>query len=489
VPVDNSERTLNMSKKVIRVLPHPEVIVASRKDTPEQIPTWKVKSGSSNRGDAFTDFGSRTMRIPTETDETARLIRMHELIHSKVSPTQYEALGEISKNSGIPERLLECAEEWRVNRIVGKMGYDTNLLLDGSEKESGKRIAKTGTPEAYNEALAFALAISGSPKALNALLSGIRSGGQPEWAKNIRNAMNAVKKTVKKDYWFDRELSSTQTTNIYDIDVPVGFTKSLDVANTIMQYRLPVDVYGNSLSDVSTDEGGVEIPVGFGEGVFAPLVFDKTILLNRQVKGHLHRRKRSSTTGKRVLYPSRVLTDPQKRVFGSKVKSNGGVIVFDISGSMDLTDEDIELVLDNAPNAVVMAYSHKKGSTRPNAWILASRGKRCGPVDKLNIGNIGNGVDGPALQWAVKTARRGEPIIWVCDGQVTDALDKGATPEMHELCHRLVDKHNIIQAYNVDHAVKILKNPKVTGKRKVFGRFGRYQESVKPSKYEASRFY
>ena len=43
-----------MSKK-IKVIPHPEVVVASREDS-DTAEKWTVKAGSSNRGDAFTDL-------------------------------------------------------------------------------------------------------------------------------------------------------------------------------------------------------------------------------------------------------------------------------------------------------------------------------------------------------------------------------------------------------------------------------------------------
>jgi hypothetical protein len=475
-------------KKIQQVLPHPEVIVASREDSTEYR-GWQVKGGSSNRGDAYTDFGSRTMRLPTGSDETSRLIRLHELIHSKVSPQDMDTLDAVINTSGISPRLLECSEEWRVNRIMGNMGHDTALLLDGSEKESGKKAAQTGTPQAYNEALAFALAISASPKAVNALLSGIRSGGKPEWAKQIRTALSGLKKHIKQDWGLDRYIRETDPTDYDGVTVPRGFLSTISVARYMTQYMAPVNADGSSISEVESSEGGVEIPVSYTVGNFAPLVFDKTILLKRQVKGHLHRRKRSANTGKRVLYPSRVMTDPQKRVFGTKVKSSGGVVVFDISGSMSLSDSDIETVLDHAPNAVVMAYSHRKNSTRPNAWVLASRGKRCDDVSKLNIGNIGNGVDGPALQWATKVARKGETIVWVCDGQITDSQDKAGTPEMMEQCHQLIDKHNIVQAPDVEGALKILKNPPRGGKRTVYGRMGRYQANRKPSRYALPEYY
>lgn len=477
-------------KKIQQVIPHPEVVVASRADTTE-VQAWKVQSGSAKRGDAYTNFGSRTMRLPTTTDETARLIRLHELTHSKVSPQVEGSFDAIVANAGIPERLLECAEEWRVNTIMQQMGYDTSTLLDGSEKQSGKNIAQTGTPQAYNEALAFAIAISGSPKAVNALLSGIRSGGQPEWAKTIRKVLSEIKKDMRNTLRYGTSvLGDTTPVERYDTVYPHGFEYSMRVARIASQYLAPVDANGDSVSEIDESEGGVQIPVSYQKGMFAPLVFDKTVLLNRQVKGHLHRRKRSASSGKRVLYPSRVMTDPQKRVFGTKVKASGGVIVFDISGSMSLEDSDIERILDNAPNAIVMAYSHSRSRAgSPNAWILASRGKRCNHVSTLNLGNIGNGVDGPALQWASKVARRGETIIWVCDGQITDAQDKIGTEEMNEQCHKIIDKFNIIQAPDVESAIRILKNPPRAGKRTVYGRLGRYQARVKPSRYQLPDIY
>ena len=57
-------------------------------------------------------------------------------------------------------------------------------------------------------------------------------------------------------------------------------------------------------------------------------------------------------------------------------------------------------------------------------------------------GNVGNGVDGPVLRWAIARARSNEPIVWVTDGQVTDSNDHPSDALTAE-CAALVTRHRI----------------------------------------------
>jgi hypothetical protein len=144
---------------------------------------------------------------------------------------------------------------------------------------------------------------------------------------------------------------------------------------------------------------------------------------------------------------------------------------------MEISNDELNKILDLAPSSIVVAYSHKRGSQGiANAWVLAERGKR---VESLpSIGNVGNGVDGPILEWAISKRKGNEPIIWVCDGQVTDGANDHGHEELTEICARIVAKHKITQANDVDGAIKLLQNPsKARNSKKVYGRVGYWLEN------------
>ena len=170
-----------------------------------------------------------------------------------------------------------------------------------------------------------------------------------------------------------------------------------------------------------------------------------------------------------------MLTDPDKRIFREKKRVGGGVVVIDQSGSMDITEADLEAILDSAPGALVIGYSNRPGVSEPNAWVLANRGKRVA-VGHIPEGKVGNGVDGPVLDYALRHRRGSEPVIWVCDGQVTDFHDHPYT-HLTEIVGNIIIKNGIIQAPTVDLAVKALrsKSPRSTYR----GRVGEYVQRHK----------
>lgn len=451
----------------------PEVVSTYRGGSSER---WKVESGTTNRGDAWTDFTAHTIRVPSDTSPTARVIRTHELTHARISPNTQEQLDAVSRRNGLSVDALIASEEFRVNTVTKLLGFDTDLLQDGSEKRTGESLAKQDTIEAHNAVINFGVGLAGT-KAFRTFVAGLKAGGKPEWAKEIQDLQKEVKKIVRNAD--SSELGSTYGESLYDpiagvdVEVPYGFARyTARLAKAVQNYYAvkPEPASGNGAS-------GIEVPVGYRTAQFAPLVFDETIKRNKPVKGHLHRRKTAMTTGKRVLYPQRAITDPQKRVFGQKVRSSGGIIVVDISGSMEISNDELNKILDLAPSSIVVAYSHKRGSQGiANAWVLAERGKR---VETLPpIGNVGNGVDGPILEWAISKRKGNEPIIWVCDGQVTDGANDHGHEELTEVCGRIVAKHKITQANDVDGAIKLLQSPsKARSSKKVYGRVGYWLEN------------
>jgi hypothetical protein len=354
------------------------------------------------------------------------------------------------------ERVMMVAEEVRVNAFAKAKGYDIDLLQDGSEKTSGVQSAKRameGDVEAKNEMFAFGAGLVGG-KAFRAFINGVRSVNK-EYAQELRKMELAILKEIRH-----ASVGLLGATNLVstkgDVSVPEGFNHYVPkIALHIMATQEFVD--NNGISEDVVGVGGGDYETGNALGKFAPLIIDRKFLCDQQVKGHLARKKRASSMGTNLVYPERLLTDPDRRVFAQKAKASGGIVLIDVSGSMEITDTDIEQILALSPGALVMAYSHKPKSLGiPNLWILANRGKRCSAQALKTIGNIGNGVDGPALEYAVKRRIGREPIIWVCDGQVTDSHDKPA-PNLTEECAKIVKKNGIIVIPDMESAVKALR--------------------------------
>jgi hypothetical protein len=101
--------------------------------------------------------------------------------------------------------------------------------------------------------------------------------------------------------------------------------------------------------------------------------------------------------------------------------------------------------------------------------VLADRGRA---VSSTRSGNVGNGVDGPALRFALSRRRGPEPVVWLSDGQVTDSGDH-ADALLAAQCARLVLRHGIRMVDSVDGAVIALRaRGRPIGRNRALGRVG-----------------
>lgn len=107
----------------------------------------------------------------------------------------------------------------------------------------------------------------------------------------------------------------------------------------------------------------------------------------------------------------RLATD--QKVFERKRGKRRGSILVDCSGSMRLSKEQIESILEDAPAAIVAGYSGNHNGDSGEIKILAANGFR---TDNLRVGRGENEIDGPAVEWL---ARQKPPRIYVTDQQFT----------------------------------------------------------------------
>ena len=420
---------------------------------------WTVREGSTVRGSASCNLAERVLEVPLGPSAQARVVRAHELMHARVSPHVehlMKALDEVSP------RALECAEELRVNTLLARLHFDVTLLKDGTEKIGGRRVADAGE---WAEAVCFLMAVLGTG-AEKEYLAGIRQG-RASWLPALR----AIRKRALAvlDQQSTPKLASTR---FDDEGLPSGYaTSTLVIARMLTQSleaRVPTTPEELRAFRRSLEEGGRRPATGH----FAALVFDAS--LDRCTPSHVAniRRTRATTTGTTLRYPGRLLTDDHRRAFAERRRFHGGVVVIDQSGSMDLEPQALRDLLRRAPNALVVGYSHRPGDrgSTPNAWVLCDRGTI---ASECPSGNVGNGVDGPVLQWAMAQRTANEPVVWVTDGQVTDSHDHPDATLTLE-CANLVRHHRIRLVRDLAGASKALRSsrPVTPSHLAAFGRVG-----------------
>lgn len=172
--------------------------------------------------------------------------------------------------------------------------------------------------------------------------------------------------------------------------------------------------------------------------------------------GSLGRRNVATDTGRSVRFVQRYLMDDDMRVFVRKSRGLGAIVVIDCSGSMRLTMEQIDKMIDASAGATVLCYSsgHVVDEDNPNVWLVAKKNSR---IRQLPSFPGGNGCDGPVLVYAASLRdKSSNPIIWVSDGQVTgrgDCWSHRLGKEVDRTCKR----YGIKRIGTVDQAITYLR--------------------------------
>lgn len=451
---------------------------------------WVVKGCEPTRGLPVTSVEERFMRVPLGDDELSSVIRMHELVHAKISPL---SLTPWIERGFASEEALRSVEEVRVNLAVTRLGYDTSLLADGSETATGERAVALGD---WRGAVMFAIATAGTG-AHKKFLTGVRRHNKV-WGDVLadigKRAMKEIKKirqdrlnsTLTNDEglmsgfgyveriseWVDRLAGEAPRSE--DEDKPDSSSGSGDTSDETGEGGSPTTAppkrgRGRPRKEESKTGDAVErsrnTRITSGDYTSTAPSWMKLrvekVPLPDILNGSLGKKRVASVSGKSPRRLHRLLTDPQRRVFDKVVRGKGGIVVIDCSGSMRLTREQVVSVVHSAPGCTVLAYTvtdwtfdDKGEPNKPNAWVLAHEGRVC---DELPFSRgHGNGVDLPALEWAVKNRRRSStPIVWVSDGQVTGMGDNSSSMLAVKVVE-FVGRHGIAIVPNTDEAVKYL---------------------------------
>ena len=128
-------------------------------------------------------------------------------------------------------------------------------------------------------------------------------------------------------------------------------------------------------------------------------------------------------------------------IFGHKKRMSGGSVLFDCSGSMAVTQEQVIRIAKQFPAGVVAGYSG--GALR----ILAEKGH---VITKAPAFQGSNECDGPALEWLI---RQSAPRFWISDGHVT-ATDESQPAGLKEHCAALCKWGNVTRIASAAAAIR-----------------------------------
>jgi hypothetical protein len=172
--------------------------------------------------------------------------------------------------------------------------------------------------------------------------------------------------------------------------------------------------------------------------------------------GRFGRKRALSDTGKNPNRIANYIGDPTRRIYTRKTRGTNALVVVDCSGSMSLTHDDLDAILRASTGATVVGYSGSRRQhqdNEPNTYLLAHNQRR---VRHLPDWCGGNGVDAPAVSWAIKNYRKqNAPVLWITDGKATGSGDH-TSPYLSRQCRRIAQKYGAIIAPDVETALQDL---------------------------------
>jgi len=450
--------------------PQPEML--GRRD--HEHGKWTVGDSPATRGLPHTDLHNRKMVAPHGDADLDRVIRGHEMMHAKVSPTPGEMVSWIAREVASQDSMV-AVEEARVNSLCARIGIPVDKhLADGSEKAGGKALAeKMDIKTLVHGAVGTAGTVGGRE-----FVKGVRSVD-----KGLAKVLASIQKQVEKNL---SVVHQSDLAAVADGDLAQGFAHVERIAEWVdrlieamederdeQDERDERDDGGDSDSESDADEDtepratkkkpeprreptdptervrpdSATIPAWGKLRV-------KRVPMPNATRGNLGRKRVASDTGKNPRRMHRYLTD--RKVFDRTSKGMGGVVLVDASGSMSFGHGDIREIVEAAPGCTVAMYTETRrydddGNPLPNLWVLAERGRIC-KEDAMPTYRAGNVVDLPALKWAVSRRQRSAaPVLWVSDGGVTGEHDIGH-PSLGRAVARYCKKERVITVTNVAEA-------------------------------------
>jgi hypothetical protein len=427
---------------------------------------WAVAEVAMAPGESWTNISARKMQVPKGDTALERFVRAHEMMHAKVSPDAKDSQAWFLRGRASLQALIS-AEEFRVNTLVQRAGFDGKTIHDGTERVSGEFLAKN---DRWADAV-YAVGGFGNTGRFTEFLKGVRKHN-PEWAKSLRALHDNLVKWIGKVP--TGMLASTEVHEGTGLS-PWGHRYAEEIAAMLDAVANPPKPPEDDPHDAEPSDGEGEAKARDEDGkpeipkpeeikrmkppVEAGSWWDDLRVVRlpmpKAAPGGLGRKRKASPVGTSPRRMTRMLTDPDRKVFDTTRKTVGGVVLIDGSASMKFSQDDVRDILEAAPGCTVAVYcSNSKDRERPNLMVIADKGRM---VAEMPERVAGNGVDGPAIRWAVDARQSSKaPVVWITDG-LCHGPDQRYKDAQGVECAEVSLKNGVILRPDVETAVAMLR--------------------------------
>lgn len=341
---------------------------------------WKVREGvgSVQRGP-----GTGVMDVPLGQSDRDRAVRLHEMAHVKWTPIATPGVG------GVPWSTVNACEDGRIHKRLdenGMLGRSSQVL----DEDGYRRIAE-GIEQGRITPLDAARLMIASIRTADeyGVRRAIQTGGAG-WAANVATGLFEKHFGARRPAWGKTAALANELEDVFR--------------------SMPDDIADETIRDgLEREPWQGESGAGWGDMTITtpPLV----VGMPRSMRAP---RNRATDRGAVPRHWHRLPSDG--RVFSRRrPRPCGGSVLIDQSGSMSLTADQVQSIIELFPGVVVAGYAGTE--TKGELRIIARNGRRASDAD-CHIDHGGNTVDGPALRWL---AEQPAPRVWVSDGGIVGA--------------------------------------------------------------------
>lgn len=416
-----------MKRKNKKLYPVPEAIDGK---------PWDIRDGRPQ-----ADCKSRVMFIPTQDTPAAAFLRAHETAHAKITPKVHP--GAVAKKHKVSIEGVQCVEDLRVHTFLERRGIARPPSLDLASVE--RMVQACADNHRVLASMLIGAYGTGDYESLSELVNDVDGG------EVVVDAAMAVCK------YFEACVSSAKDKKHYGkkrtpLNDPRGFKDCTIPAARLFDTLFPPG--GDTFADTAKVTEYMDRFGRRSEGV--PWGSLPPPSRARMTKSHRPKKGGGRCwrdEGSVMTAPYRLILDG--RIFSRKKRLKGGTVLVDKSGSMDLSEADLEAIVAAAPGAVVAAYAGR--AEHGKVVIVAERGRMAtGAAIEDALPYSGNIVDGPALKWLAKMPA---PRIWVSDAMVTGCHDQ-AGPHLIRECVATMQAAGIVRVDKANAVADLLKAQK-----------------------------
>lgn len=424
--------------------PAPEWLGRRLDTNPEK---WRGRKVAPLIGATFADPANGTIAATYSSEGIGALLRAYSLVQARYGFADLEA---IALDHCKQLESVEIASQWWAQEMTNRaMGTSTKDWSDGTSTALAKMVDDIESP---TDLARFAL--EHLHTAASQAIGRAIGKKHPELLK----ALQKLKRSTAKDLGECPRPSTDNEWHPPRDRSGRGLVRRdewaiADIAQSIEDFIERVK-QGEQAGKAEGEKKGNKMPDTDGDSsLWLPVIPARTNLTRPHI-GKIGSKRRPTDSGRSIAYPSRAITDPHRRVFVRRQRNASALVVLDMSGSMDYTEQQLDEIIEHARGAVVVGYSAGDYES-PNFYLLAKDGHRVASIPEV-CGNNGN--DGTALTYAVNKYRKSAstPVVWVSDGAVTGAHDKSSGALARDMVARL-ERHRVTQVERMGEAISLLE--------------------------------